>query len=423
MTEGAHHHHADPRPPAQDGHDERHGGERVGGNRHDGRHGGPPDGAGAGRLSGDGRGAPASGIASEPRFERIVFVGIGLINGSLARDVRRLGLADRTVAVARRQGTVERAVELGLVDEATTDAAAAVRGADLVVLGVPVGASGEAAAALAGSLRPDAIVTDVGSVKARVIELVAPHLDMRRFVPGHPVAGTESSGPDAALEGLYEGRWCILTPDHRTDADAVARVEALWRAVGAKVERMDAEHHDRVLAVTSHLPHLLAFNLINTAGSIEAVLEREVLKYAAGGFTDLTRIAASDPTLWRDVFLHNRDAVLEIVGRYIEDLVALQRVIRWKEGDALLERFASAQAIRREVARAGQSYQRCPAVPPKPADPASDAPAVDPWAADSGSPERTPAPPATPAFGSRAHRGDGAAFRPAAPFGAPARRA
>ena len=204
------------------------------------------------------------------------------------------------------------------------------------------------------------MVTDVGSVKRRVIELVEPHLDMRRFVPGHPVAGTENSGPDAAVDRLFEGRWSILTPDARTDPAAVARVAALWRAVGADVERMDAAHHDQVLAVTSHLPHLLAFNIVNTARSLETVLEREVLKYAAGGFTDFTRIAASDPTLWRDVFLHNRGAVLEVLGRYIEDLMALQRVIRWGEGEALQERFASAQAIRRGVVQAGQAFERRP---------------------------------------------------------------
>ena len=321
--------------------------------------------------------------ASAPRFERVVVVGAGLIGGSLARDLRRLGLARRTVALDRCERTTRRALEIGLVDEATTDPAAAARGADLVVLAVPVGAMGEAAAAVAPGLGRDAVVTDVGSVKVPVMERVAPHLPAGRFVPGHPVAGTENSGPDAAVDGLFDGRWCILTPDGRADADAVARVEGLWRAVGANVERMDAAHHDRVLAVTSHLPHLLAFNLINTAGSIETVLEREVLKYAAGGFTDFTRIAASDPTLWRDVFLSNRDSVLEMTSRYIEDLMALQRVIRWGEGEALLERFASAQAVRRGVVRAGQAFERRPAPP---------------------DPERTPAPEPAPPAQSRAVR-------------------
>ncbi len=246
------------------------------------------------------------------------------------------------------------------MDEATPDAAAAVRDADLVVLGVPVGASGEAVRALAPGLRADAVVTDVGSAKAKVVELVAPHLDMRRFVPGHPVAGTENSGPGAAIDRLFDGRWCILTPDEGTDPAAVGRVAALWRAVGSRVEIMEAEHHDKVLAITSHLPHLLAFNIVNTADDMEGVLKGEILKYAAGGFTDFTRIAAADPTMWRDVFLHNKSAVLDVVGRYIEDLMALQRAIRWDEADTLFDRFRSAATVRREVVRAGQAYKRRP---------------------------------------------------------------
>lgn len=289
-----------------------------------------------------------------PVFERAAFVGIGLINGSLARDARRLGLARRLVGSARRRETLDQALALGLVDEATTDAAEAVRGADLVVLGVPVGACGEAARALAPGLRPDAIVTDVGSVKARVLDLVSPHLDMRRFVPGHPVAGAETSGPVAAVEHLFRDRWCILTPRADADAAAVERVAALWRAVGSKVELMDAAQHDKVLAAVSHLPHLLAFNAVNTAGEVEHAMRGEVLKYAAGGFRDFTRIAGADPAMWRDVFLHNKAAVLEMTGRYAENLAALQRAIRRGEADALYERFASARAIRRgEAARPG----------------------------------------------------------------------
>ncbi len=310
-----------------------------------------------GRTVPDGR---PSRPGRAPLFRQIAFVGLGLINGSIARDVRRLGLAGRLVGTARRAETRSEACALGLVDEATPDAAEAVRDADLVVLGVPVGASGEAARAVAPGLRADAVVTDVGSVKSKVIELVAPHLDMRRFVPGHPVAGTEESGPGAAVDRLFENRWCILTPQADTDPDAVEQVAALWRALGSKVELMDAAHHDKVLAITSHLPHLLAFNIVNTADDLEGVLKGEVLKYAAGGFTDFTRIAASDPTMWRDVFLHNKEAVLEVVGRYIEDLMALQRAIRWDEADVLFERFKSAQAVRREVVRAGQAYKRVP---------------------------------------------------------------
>ena len=219
-----------------------------------------------------------------------------------------------------------------------------------------------AARASAPALAPTAIVTDVGSVKARVVDLVSPHLDMRRFVPGHPVSGTEESGPQAALDGLFDNRWCILTPSAATDAAAVARVAGLWRGVGSRVELMEAGHHDKVLAITSHLPHLLAFNIINTADDLEGVLKGEVLKYAAGGFTDFTRIAAADPAMWRDVFLHNKAAVLEVVGRYVEDLVALQRAIRWDEADTLARRFESAGSVRREIVRSGQAYKRVPSL-------------------------------------------------------------
>lgn len=295
-----------------------------------------------------------------PCFDQVTLIGIGLINGSLARDIRRLGLARRLVATARRRETLDQALELGLVDAATPDIAAGVRDADLVVLGVPVGESGRVARAIAPALGPDALVTDVGSVKSGVIELVAPHLPMQRFVPGHPVAGTENSGPAAAIGGLFQDRWCILTPVATTEPSAVDRVAAVWRAVGSRVELMDPVHHDKVLAVTSHLPHLLAFGIVNTADDLEEVLKGEVLKYAAGGFTDFTRIAAADPSMWRDVFLHNKAAVLEIVGRYVEDLVALQRAIRWNDADELFKRFESARAIRREVVRAGQAYRRIP---------------------------------------------------------------
>ena len=229
-------------------------------------------------------------------------------------------------------------------------------------MGVPVGASGEAARAIALGLRPDAVVTDVGSVKSQVVGMVRPHLDMRRFVPGHPVAGSERSGPAASMDRLFRGRWCILTPSEFTDCGAVEQVTALWEAVGSRVELMTAEHHDKVLAITSHLPHLLAFNIVNTADDLEGVLKAEVLKYAAGGFTDFTRIAASNPIMWRDVFLHNKEAMFEIIGRYVEELLALQRSIRRDEADVLVERFESARSIRREIVRAGQAYKRVPAV-------------------------------------------------------------
>ena len=298
----------------------------------------------------------------EPLFHQITFVGIGLINGSLARDVRRLGLSSRLVATAPSKACLDEALSLDLVDEASTDTAAAVRDANLVVMGVPVGASGEAARAIALGLRPDAVVTDVGSVKSQVVGMVKPHLDMRRFVPGHPVAGSERSGPAASMDRLFRGRWCILTPSEFTERRAVEQVTALWEAVGSRVELMTAEHHDKVLAITSHLPHLLAFNIVNTADDLEGVLKAEVLKYAAGGFTDFTRIAASNPIMWRDVFLHNKEAMFEIIGRYVEELLALQRSIRRDEADVLVERFESARSIRREIVRAGQAYKRVPAI-------------------------------------------------------------
>jgi cyclohexadieny/prephenate dehydrogenase len=287
--------------------------------------------------------------AAPPRFGQVALIGIGLINGSIARDMRRLGLAERLVCAARRPETLAQAVAIGLVDAATPNPAEAVRGADLVILGTPVGAAGEVARAIAPALRPDAIVTDVGSVKAGVIDFVAPHLDLARFVPAHPIAGGEQSGPGAATDRLFEGRWCILTPSGRTDADAVEVVGGFWRALGARVEIMEAAHHDRVLAVISHLPHLLAFNVVNTAND---ALQGEVMKYAAGGFRDFTRIAGADPALWRDVMLHNKAALLEMMGRYAENLAALQHAIRWGEAEALYERLASAHDIRCGVSRA-----------------------------------------------------------------------
>lgn len=287
-----------------------------------------------------------------PRFGQVALIGIGLINGSIARDMRRLGLAGRLVCAARRPDTRAQALALGLVDAATPDPAEAVRDAKLVILGTPVGAAGEVARSIAPALRPDAIITDVGSVKAGVIDFVAPHLDLARFVPAHPIAGGERSGPGAATDRLFEGRWCILTPSGRTDPDAVDTVGGLWRALGARVETMEAAHHDRVLAIISHLPHLLAFNVINTASDVEGVLQREVMKYAAGGFRDFTRIAGADPALWRDVMLHNRAALLEMLGRYGENLAVLQHAIRWGEAEALYERLASAHDIRHGVGRA-----------------------------------------------------------------------
>ena len=296
---------------------------------------------------------------SIPRFERVALIGIGLINGSLALNLRHHALAGELVACARRRATLDRARELGLADRTTTDLREAVRGADLVVIGTPPAAAGPVAQAIAPGLAGGAIVTDVGSYKAQVIRDVRPHLpEPDRFVPGHPVAGTEHSGPDAAHEPLFRGRHCILTPLPDTNPAAVERVAAMWRAVGMRVETMTPEHHDRVLAITSHLPHLIAYTIVGTVADLETHLQAEVLRYAAGGFTDFTRIAGSDPVMWRDVFVNNREAVLEMLGRFSEDLAALQRAIRWGEGDKLEALFTRTRAIRRGVVAEGQAYDR-----------------------------------------------------------------
>jgi cyclohexadieny/prephenate dehydrogenase len=294
-------------------------------------------------------------------FERVAMLGIGLINGSLAAVLRRQGAAGEIVADARQEQTRARAVELGLCDRAEADPAAAVAGADLVVLGVPPAAVGAVAAAMRPGLSAEAIVTDVSSIKAQVVRDVVPHLPApSRFVPGHPVAGTEHSGPDAAFATLFERRRCILTPIEDTDPLAVERVREMWELAGSSVDTMTPEHHDRVLAITSHLPHLIAYTIVGTVADLEDQARTEVFKYAAGGFTDFTRIAASDPVMWRDVLLGNREAVLEMLGRFTEDMVALQRAIRWGNGESLFELFERTRAIRRGVIEAGQAYVRRP---------------------------------------------------------------
>jgi cyclohexadieny/prephenate dehydrogenase len=294
-------------------------------------------------------------------FERVAMLGIGLINGSLAAVLRRQGAAGEIVAYARQEQTRARAVELGLCDRAEADPAAAVAGADLVVLGVPPAAVGAVAAAMRPGLSAEAIVTDVSSIKAQVVRDVVPHLPApSRFVPGHPVAGTEHSGPDAAFATLFERRRCILTPIEDTDPLAVERVREMWELAGSSVDTMTPEHHDRVLAITSHLPHLIAYTIVGTVADLEDQARTEVFKYAAGGFTDFTRIAASDPVMWRDVLLGNREAVLEMLGRFTEDMVALQRAIRWGNGESLFELFERTRAIRRGVIEAGQAYVRRP---------------------------------------------------------------
>jgi cyclohexadieny/prephenate dehydrogenase len=293
---------------------------------------------------------------SAPRFERVALIGIGLINSSLAHVMRRDRIAGEIVACARRQETLDTAVKLGLCDRTSLDAAAAVEGADLVVLGTPLSAYAAIAQAIAGSLKPGAIVTDVGSVKQAVIRDVRPHIPAGvHFVAGHPVAGTEHSGPASGFAELFRDRWCILTPLADTDPGALARLTALWQAAGMKVLTMDAEHHDLVLAITSHLPHLIAYTIVGTATDLEDALKSEVIKFSAGGFRDFTRIAASDPVMWRDVFLNNREAVLEMLQRFSEDLTALQRAIRWGEGQKLEDLFTRTRAIRRSIIEAKQA--------------------------------------------------------------------
>jgi len=289
-------------------------------------------------------------------FERIAIVGFGLIGSSLGRAIKQHGLAGTLVAVDRDEAARAEILALGLADEITGDLAAGVSDADLVILATPVATYAEIGRIIAPALKPGAIVSDVGSVKQMVLRDLAPLLPAHvHLVPGHPIAGTEKSGPGAGFASLFEGRWCILTPAPGTDRKAVEAVGALWHAIGSDVEEMDADHHDKVLAITSHLPHLIAYTIVGTAVDLEDDIKSEVVKFSASGFRDFTRIAASDPTMWRDIFLNNREAVLEMLQRLSEDLFALQRAIRWGEGDFLHERFTRAREIRRSVIEAKQA--------------------------------------------------------------------
>jgi cyclohexadieny/prephenate dehydrogenase len=293
---------------------------------------------------------------SNPQFERVALIGIGLIGSSLARVLRRNKLAREIVACDRREETLDKVRALALADRVTADPAEAAKGADLIVISTPLSAYAEIGRRIAPALSPGAIVTDVGSVKGVVIRDLKPSLPQGvHLVPGHPVAGTEHSGPEAGFVELFNDRWCILTPLPDGDAAALARVTALWEAAGMRVVTMDADHHDKVLAITSHLPHLIAYTIVGTATDIEDTLKSEVIKFSAGGFRDFTRIAASDPVMWRDVFLNNREAVLEMLQRFTEDLTALQRAIRWGEGDKLEELFSRTRAIRRSIIEAKQA--------------------------------------------------------------------
>ncbi|CEJ10691.1 cyclohexadienyl dehydrogenase [bacterium YEK0313] len=289
-------------------------------------------------------------MSDAPLFGKVALIGIGLIGSSIARGLKAVRVAGAVALADRSDEVVARARALDLADVVTTDLAAAVADADLVIVCVPVGACGAVAEAIAPHLKRGAIVSDVGSVKGSVVAQMAPFMPGHvHFVPAHPVAGTEHSGPDAGFAELFHERWCIITPPAGADPEAVARLTRFWQALGSKTEVMAPDHHDLVLAITSHVPHLIAYNIVGTASDLEQVTESEVIKFSAGGFRDFTRIAASDPTMWRDVFLHNKDAVLEVLGRFTEDLIALQRNIRWGQGDQLFDLFTRTRAIRRSI--------------------------------------------------------------------------
>ena len=294
-------------------------------------------------------------MSTKPLFDRLALIGVGLIGSSIARAARAQSAVRTIVATARTRQTRERVAELGFADEVAETNAGAAAGADLVILSIPVGQSGTVAEEIGGHLKAGAIVSDVGSVKGSVLRDMAPHIPAGvHFVPAHPVAGTEYSGPDAGFAELFVNRWCILTPPENADPGAVERLAAFWRALGANVETMSAAHHDLVLAVTSHLPHLIAYTIVGTADELSQVTRSEVLQFSAGGFRDFTRIAASDPTMWRDVFLANKEAVLEMLGRFSEDLSTLTRAMRAGDGETLFEHFTRTRAIRKGIVAAGQ---------------------------------------------------------------------
>ncbi len=294
-------------------------------------------------------------MTEQPIFNRLALIGFGLIGGSIARAAKAQGAVRSIVATARSAQTRKRVAELGVVDQVLESNAAAVSGADLVIVCIPVGACGEVAKEIGAHLMQGATVSDVGSVKGSVMRDMAPHLPGHvHFVPAHPVAGTEDSGPDAGFAELFVNRWCILTPPSNADQAAVERLAAFWRKLGANVETMPADHHDLVLGITSHLPHLIAYTIVGTADELSEVTRSEVLKFSAGGFRDFTRIAASDPTMWRDVFLANKDAVLEMLGRFNEDVSLLTKAIRNGDGNTLFEQFTRTRAIRKGIVDIGQ---------------------------------------------------------------------
>lgn len=294
-------------------------------------------------------------MTSAPHFERMALIGIGLIGSSIALAARQQGLVNEIAISTRSQETLRRAEELNLGDVYELDAAVAVEGADLVILCVPVGANEAVAKWIAPALKPGAILTDVGSTKESVVAQVGPHVPENvHFIPGHPIAGTEQSGPDAGFPSLFKDRWCILTPSADVNQEALEKLSSFWRACGSNVDLMDPKHHDLVLAIVSHLPHLIAYNIVGTADDLETVTKSEVIKYSASGFRDFTRLAASDPTMWRDVCLNNKEAILEMLARFSEDLSALQRAIRWGDGEMLFDLFDRTRDIRSSIIEAGQ---------------------------------------------------------------------
>jgi cyclohexadieny/prephenate dehydrogenase len=292
---------------------------------------------------------------AKPLFNRLTIIGLGLIGSSLARMAKQKGLAQTLIACDSSPAVCARVKELGFADEIIAEPERAVDQADFIILCVPVGANEALAKRIGPHIKKGAIVSDVGSVKASVIAKVAPYLPQgTHLIPAHPVAGTEFSGPDAGFATLFVNRWCIITAAPQSDANAIEQVKSLWLAAGSNVEVMSAEHHDLVLAITSHLPHLIAFNIVGTAAALEEGTKSEVIKFSAGGFRDFTRIAASDPVMWRDVFLNNKDAVLEMLGRFNADLLALESMIRKDDGEGLFQLFTRTRAIRRSIIEMGQ---------------------------------------------------------------------
>ena len=284
------------------------------------------------------------------KFNKVTFIGFGLINSSLARVFKSKSLAKETCAYSRRKETRNKIKNLNIVDNVYDDIKRSVKNSDLIILGVPVGAMKKIVTIIAPLLERGTIITDVGSVKKELVDSISLILPKHiHFIPGHPIAGTENSGPESGFSELFNGRWCILTPNQNTSTSALAKVKNMWKAAGMQIAIMDAEYHDRVLAITSHIPHLVAFSIVGTVTELEDQLKTEVIKYSAGGFRDFTRIAASDPVMWRDVFLNNSEAVLEMLGRFIEDLTALQKSIRWQDGESLEKLFTKTREIRKGI--------------------------------------------------------------------------